>query len=227
MLDTPEIKNIYKEIQKKLFYMVPEKWDSLYLYASIVEKAYQMPIGEMYFYYFPKGLLKRDAINVYQIPSKFNIEEQEYMKLVKSLYSSINSLREEYKKNKHRLWTNITISIENFKFKIEYNYDAIDSSEASNYERHIIWRYKYLKEDVETLNRKERKIINKYFSEKNDETKKDTEVYEEGLYKRPIHNIMEYNKAESNKNEKTNVMKEIEADNVPTNNQILALFNKK
>ena len=27
---------IFDDIQKKLFYMIPEKWDAIYLYASIV-----------------------------------------------------------------------------------------------------------------------------------------------------------------------------------------------
>ena len=33
--NTKRIKEIYKEIQKKIFYAVPGKWDELYLYASI------------------------------------------------------------------------------------------------------------------------------------------------------------------------------------------------
>ena len=35
---TPEIKNIYASIQKQLFYLIPEKWDRIYLYASVVEQ---------------------------------------------------------------------------------------------------------------------------------------------------------------------------------------------
>ena len=40
---------IYKEIQNILFSLIPEKWESLYLYASVIKGR-----GEMYFYYFPK-----------------------------------------------------------------------------------------------------------------------------------------------------------------------------
>ena len=66
MVTTSEIKEIYKEIQKKLYYMIPEKWSRVYLYASITEKAYEVPVGEMYFYYFPKGILKTNPVNVYR-----------------------------------------------------------------------------------------------------------------------------------------------------------------
>ena len=127
MLDTEEVKIIYKEIQKKLYYIIPEKWDKLYLYSSISEKAFNTPIGEMYFYYFPKGILKKNPINVYEIPTKFNIDEKKYIKLVKNLYSSIEGLWEYYRNNTKKVWTCITISIENHKFKIEYNYEPIEN----------------------------------------------------------------------------------------------------
>ena len=45
---------IFDDIQKKLFYMIPEKWEAIYLYASIVEESHRKPVGEMYFYYLPK-----------------------------------------------------------------------------------------------------------------------------------------------------------------------------
>ena len=34
---TKKIKEIYEDIQKKLFYMIPEKWESLYLYSSVID----------------------------------------------------------------------------------------------------------------------------------------------------------------------------------------------
>ena len=141
--------------------MIPEKWEKLCLYASVTEKAYKMPIGELYFYYFPKGIIKKNPINVYEIPHKFNIDETQYLKLVKNLYGSIKRLRDEYKKNNEKLWTNLTISIADYKFKIEFRYNLLE--EYTNYERHLIWRYKYLNIDIKSLNKKDRKIIEEYF----------------------------------------------------------------
>lgn len=58
-----EERNIFAEIQKKLFYMIPEKWDAIYLYASIIEEPFKKPVGEMYFYYLPKGIIKKKFVN--------------------------------------------------------------------------------------------------------------------------------------------------------------------
>ena len=59
---------------------------------------------------------------------------------------------------KRKAWSNINISIENFKFKIEFDYEDLKNSEFDSYERHVIWRYDHLKEDSEVLSRKDRKI---------------------------------------------------------------------
>ena len=225
MLDTAEVKEIYKEIQKKIYYMIPEKWDKLYLYASITEKAFQMPIGELYFYYYPKSILKKNAVNVYEIPLKFNIDEKQYVNLVKNLYGSIKRLWEEYKKNNKKLWTNITISIEDFKFKIEFNYETLENNEYNNYDRHIIWRYKYLGLDIKSLNRKERKIIEKYISNNNTNEKHLIETYEEPVYKKPVHNILDYNKSKNDEKIELNVMEEFETNVKHISNQILSGFD--
>ena len=109
---------IYADIQKKLFYMIPEKWEAIYLYASILEEPFKKPVGEMYFYYIPKGILKRRPVNVYEIPGLFNIDEESYNELVQKLFLDIRNLRKIHRETKADLWTHLTISIENFQFKI-------------------------------------------------------------------------------------------------------------
>lgn len=37
MISLSDEKIIYSEIQKKLFYIIPEKWESIYLYASVID----------------------------------------------------------------------------------------------------------------------------------------------------------------------------------------------
>lgn len=37
MISLSEEKALYAQIQKKLFYIIPEKWESIYLYASVIE----------------------------------------------------------------------------------------------------------------------------------------------------------------------------------------------
>lgn len=188
---TKKIKEKYEDIQRKLFYMIPEKWDKLYLYASVIDQFQNVQTGELFFYYIPKGILKKNPVNVYEIPSKFNIEETEYLNLVEMLYNSIKSLREEFRSTDQELWSNITISIENTKFKIEFNYDKLQGNEYTSYERHIIWRYKYLELESKHLNKEERNIIQRYLEDTRYLEPK-VETYEEGIYIKDIKNIIDF-----------------------------------
>lgn len=187
---------VFAEIQKKLFYMIPEKWDAIYLYASIIEEPFKKPVGEMYFYYIPKGILRRKPVNVYQIPSMFNIDEESYNDLIQKLYIDIKELRKIHRETKPELWSNLTLTIENTQFKIEYGYEDLgENSEFSPYERHIIWRYKNLKSDVMIQSKEEKDIINRYLNSNLPEfEKQNKDVYIEGIYKQQAHNIIDYEK---------------------------------
>jgi hypothetical protein len=94
MVSIQEEKLIYSEIQKKLFYVIPEKWESIYLYTSIIDVPRGRPKGEMYFYYFPKSFIKKKAVNGYEIPSLFDVDEEEYMQ---QLYKQLAKMRQERK----------------------------------------------------------------------------------------------------------------------------------
>ena len=89
---TKKIKEMYEDIQRRIFYMIPEKWDKLYLYSSIIDMPDGKKTGELYFYYIPKGILKKKPVNVYEIPQKFNLDEKEYINLVNILYKKITEL---------------------------------------------------------------------------------------------------------------------------------------
>ena len=72
-----DIKSLHKEIQKNIIVMLPEKYKKVCLYASVID-GNQVQNGEMFFYYFPSGILKKNPINVYQIPKIFDFEEEQY-----------------------------------------------------------------------------------------------------------------------------------------------------
>ena len=188
-----KIKVIFSELQKQLFYLIPEKWDRIYLYASVEEKIKGIETGELFFYYFPKGILKKNPVNVYEVPNKFNLNEDEYIKLVENLYYKIKEIREYFKEINHRLWHSVTIRIEGLKFEIEYNYEEINSAKYSDNERHIIWKYFNLNLPEEAFSSKERKLIHKYINE-NIYFKPDIETYSENIYKNPVKRIVDYNR---------------------------------
>lgn len=196
MINTFKLRNIYAKIQNQLFYIIPEKWDRIYLYASIIEKVNHIETGEMFFYYYPKGLLKKNPINVYEVPYKFNIEEESYIKLVDKLYDTIKLLRKEFEKAEEKIWSNLTISIENLKFHVEYDYENLFLSNYTNYDRHIIWQYKYLNLPIEKLVKKDREMLEGFLlQEKN--VNREIKEYTEVMYKNKIHNIIEYNREET------------------------------
>lgn len=199
---TKKIKEIYEDIQKKLFYMIPEKWESLYLYSSVIDLGNNEKTGELFFYYIPKGIFRKNPVNVYEIPTKFNIEENQYLQLVEILYNEIKMLREEFRKSETgKLWTNLTILIQDMKFKVEYRYEDLLNDIFDSYERHVIWRYKYLGIGIEQVGKKEKEILEKYFSMPKQLEEK--EEYSMGVYiEQDVKNIIEYNtETDQNTNE--------------------------
>lgn len=196
MLSTNKLRSIYSKIQSQLFYMIPEKWDKICLYASIIEQVNHLETGEMFFYYYPTGILKKNPVNVYEIPNKFNIDENEYLKLVDKLYATINELREAFKASlEEKMWTNLTIIIENNKFNVEYAYEDLLGSKYTSYDRHIIWKCKYLDYPIERLTKKDKKMVEEYNIQQNFENS-NTKIYTEGMYKKKVHNIIEYDTEE-------------------------------
>ncbi len=189
MVTNSNIKETYLKIQKQLFYMIPEKWESIYLYASVIEKINHIETGELFFYYFPKGILRKNPINGYEIPSKFNIEEESYIKLAQKLYDLIKDLRLEFKNEERELWSNVTIKIEKCSFIVEYHYDSYSIEEENS---HLIWSYKNLKIPLESYNKKERQIILQYIDKEKKHPSK-VQVYSEPMYKTYVKNIIQYN----------------------------------
>ena len=217
---TRKIKELYEDIQRRIFKMIPEKWDSLYLYASVMEG--QKETGEMFFYYIPKGIFKKKPVNVYEIPSKFNIDESEYLKLVDNLYAKIKDLRQEFKKLElGETWSNVTIIIHNARFMVEYDYEDLKDNPLSSYERHVIWRCKYLGISFEQLNTEEKDILRKYAS--GPKILARVERYEAGIYIKDLNNVITYDtqgKTDVN-NEEANEQEYVKKDK-SIRNQILS-----
>lgn len=194
MTSLPEEKILYSEIQKKIFYIIPEQWESIYLYASIIDVPNQKPVGEMFFYYLPKGIIRRKFVNGYEIPNIFNIDEEQYSKLITEVYTLIKNLRECFIKKNKKIWSNMSISIENFQFKAEFGYENLRELPYGSYERHVIWRFKYLDEDIEALSRKDRKIIESYAGYIQEHPIPRRDMHVEGIYKLPVKNIIDFEK---------------------------------
>ena len=188
---TKNMKDKYEKIQTCLFDLIPEKWDEIYLYASVIDRPGDVQTGEMFFYYLPKGLLKKKPVNVYEVPKKFNINETEYLKIVDVLYQTIKELRQDFIDTEQDLWTNLTISIANCRFKVEFCYNKISQEEYASYVRHVLWRYKYLHIGGEI--KEDRKILEKYLNQEEFKNIK-KEEYQTGMYLKNMNNVVGYDK---------------------------------
>ena len=188
MLATSEIRSLYEKIQKQLFYMIPEKWNKVYLYSSILERQNNLETGELYFYYIPNGILKKNPVNVYEIPNKFSINENEYLRLVDKLYSEIRKLQKAWIESGEEKWQTVVISIADFKFNVEYFYEDSNSFRFSSYEKHIIFRYQYLGYPISSFNKNEKEVINRYLNNIQ-YYKSKRKVYSEVVYEMPFETI--------------------------------------
>ncbi len=147
---------IYSDIQRQLLYMIPEKWIKIALYASVDDNM----SGELFFYYLPKSIVKEEAINCYEIPQLFNINEKEYLELLSGIYNKIKMLKRMYVNEYRRNWSNLTITIDDEAFKIMYSYEDLNVHPFNSFERHIIWRKEFL--DIDPVLKKDKKVIDRY-----------------------------------------------------------------
>lgn len=215
---TKKVKEIYEDIQRKLFYMIPEKWEKLYLYSSVLDEPdREGKTGELFFYYIPKGIFKKKPVNVYEIPMKFNLDENQYLRLVQILYGKIKELRQEFRKSERKeIWTNLTMSIHSLKFKVEYDYTDLNHSDFSSYERHVIWRYENLGIGEEQISKEDKEILKRYHLGARTLARK--EHYDAGIYIHDIENVIAY----SNENASTpNVEEVVETTEKKLKNQLL------
>ena len=190
---TKNIEKIYEDIQRMLYYMIPEKWDKLYLYASVLDEPDEEgKKGELFLYYIQKGIFKKRPINVYEIPARFNLDESQYLKLVELLYDKISDLKAEFvlENPLEEMWTNLTISVHDLKFHVDYDYSNLNRSEFTSYERHIIWRYEYLGIGPEQVGKEEKKILEKYLLGPKTISRK--EHYDSGIYIQDIENTVDF-----------------------------------
>ncbi|MGR3774574.1 antitoxin YezG family protein [Bacillus paramycoides] len=137
-METKEMEIIYQEIGTRVDEIIPGDWEKIHLYAEVLNDSTEV------FFYFSIPT-KEGFIYSNDIPKVYNVDRKIYKELLFELFDKFEELREEFRKNEQELWTNLTLTIENSgKFKIEYNYEDILSSEIGSMDRQIIWMYKNL-----------------------------------------------------------------------------------
>ena len=167
--ETDKAIEIASQIQEVIYYIIPEKWKNIELYISMPDMGIRK--GEMFFYYLPNSIFKRQYINCYEVPYMFNISEKEYSDIMSKLYNKFMILKEELNKNNRNV-EEIYVHITKDKYVMEIATDDISLKKNdirknmlmlySSYENHIIWRYINL--NILPDEKKDKEIIRKYLN---------------------------------------------------------------
>ena len=167
--ETDKAIEIASQIQELIYYIIPEKWKNIELYISMPDSRIRK--GELFFYYLPNSIFKRQYINCYEVPYMFNISEKEYSDIMSKLYNKFMILKEELNKNDRQveeIYVHITkekyvyeIATDNVRLRKE-NIEKNMLSLFSSYENHIIWRYLNL--NILPDDKKEKNIITRYLN---------------------------------------------------------------
>ena len=167
--ETDKALEIASQIQELIYYIIPEKWKNIELYVSMPDSRIRK--GELFFYYLPNSIFKRQYINCYEVPYMFNISEKEYSDIMSKLYNKFMILKEELNKNNRHveeIYVHITkekyvyeIATDNVRLRKE-NIEKNMLNLFSSYENHIIWRYLNL--NILPDEKKEKEIITRYLN---------------------------------------------------------------
>ena len=167
--ETDKALEIASQIQELIYYIIPEKWKNIELYVSMPDSRIRK--GELFFYYLPNSIFKRQYINCYEVPYMFNISEKEYSDIMSKLYNKFMILKEELNKNNRQV-EEIYVHITKINYMMEIVTDNIVLKKKdirrnmlmlySSYENHIIWRYLNL--NILPDEKKEKEIITRYLN---------------------------------------------------------------
>ena len=167
--ETDKALEIASQIQELIYYIIPEKWKNIELYISMPDSRIRK--GELFFYYLPNSIFKRQYINCYEVPYMFNISEKEYSDIMSKLYNKFMILKEELNKNNRQV-EEIYVHITKTNYMMEIATDNIVLKKKdirrnmlmlySSYQNHIIWRYLNL--NILPDEKRDKEIIIKYLN---------------------------------------------------------------
>ena len=167
--ETDKALEIASQIQELIYYIIPEKWKNIELYISMPDSRIRK--GELFFYYLPNSIFKRQYINCYEVPYMFNISEKEYSDIMSKLYNKFMILKEELNKNNRQI-EEIYVHITKTNYMMEIATDNLVLKRKdirrnmlmlySSYQNHIIWRYLNL--NILPDEKKEKEIITRYLN---------------------------------------------------------------
>ena len=150
--ETDKALEIASQIQELIYYIIPEKWKNIELYISMPDSRIRK--GELFFYYLPNSIFKRQYINCYEVPYMFNISEKEYSDIMSKLYNKFMILKEELNKNNRQV-EEIYVHITKTNYIMEIATDDIVLKKKD---------IRYLNLNILPDEKKEKEIITRYLN---------------------------------------------------------------
>ncbi|MCM2988255.1 antitoxin YezG family protein [Bacillus safensis] len=150
-METEPSNEVYQEILNTINEIIPVEWKNVLLYAEILNDS-----REVYFFFNTNK--QQEYIYSHDIPDIFEVDENIYDDLLINLQNSFKKMRDEFKINDQKTWTNLTLRLKNRnQFAIVFNYDDISNSHYNTYQRMVIWEYENL--GILPKNEEDRKIV--------------------------------------------------------------------
>lgn len=150
-METEPSNEVYQEILNTINEIIPVEWKNVLLYAEILNDS-----REVYFFFNTNK--QQEYIYSHDIPDIFEVDENIYDDLLINLQDSFKKMRDEFKINDQKTWTNLTLRLKNRnQFAIVFNYDDISNSHYNTYQRMAIWEYGNL--GILPKNEEDRKIV--------------------------------------------------------------------
>lgn len=159
-LETQKIADLYQNIAVTVNEIIPEEWSKVLIYAEVQED-----VSKVGFYYYPER--EGNPVFVLEIPELFEVDEDHIDQLRHELSGCFEELWKEYAQENQDIWTSLTFILDaTGQFKIDFEYE--DLSEVDDFERQIIWRYKYLGLEPPLEKKRARQIFESYIESTQD-----------------------------------------------------------
>ncbi|KGR84450.1 immunity protein YezG family protein [Lysinibacillus odysseyi] len=140
---TKEMERIYQEVADILVKMIPEKWQTIFLYTEIDEKNHRL-----FFYYYPE--FSTEPVYMLDVASMLKGSKREWEVLANALYDAFERLLLAFDEAEQELWTNLTFQL-NSKGNMKIKFDYDDLSTVDFLEKKEKWEKEYLQASLQEL----------------------------------------------------------------------------
>jgi uncharacterized protein (TIGR01741 family) len=155
-----KLSELYNKIAQKINSMIPIEWNELY-YLGEVEKG---KLSWSSVFYFTESDYKV-IVKSHDIPTKYNVPQQIYDKLLSELNELLIELYTCFESNEQELWEQVCLTLNsNGKFNVNFTYDVMNENDGGQLKREIVWAYETFG-SIPKEGSYSRKVLDRYLKE--------------------------------------------------------------